>query len=582
MIYKKLTHFLVVLFFINTRFLFAQDVEKSLGDIKALKEATPVKITGGANASSVFYGVNGIPSRRAPFAYALNANTNISIFGKLNIPLSVNYTNNGVQAAGENPIKALVLGIINRTGISPKYKSVTLHLGDRTLDFTKYSYTGVRFYGAGIEFAPDKAPFKITAFYGRLNRRTLADSLNGTLIAPAYLRTAWGTKVDIGKKNHILSLLIFSAKDDYFPGDEVSTRYGITPKENIVFGFKTKNMITKKLELLTELNSSAFTNDFRNNKFEQTGNFNYFNNLGGLFSPVLSSRFNNAYTIGANYKEKFFTAGVNFLHVDPTYQSLGVLTAKNDIEAYTFNATTNLFQNKINLAGTLGIEQNNLSENLKLSMKRYIGSANLTYNIIKNLSLNLNYSNFNHSTSPSVINKVDSVKLVQINQSRGVVVNYSWGKTSIKHSTMFSGTYQDANDIRDLINYQVQVKNDVTNGLASYTLNLTDLKFMSTFTFNYNHIKAPGLNTISIGPSLNFNKKLLDKKLTLNYTFTFLSNQDVAAKSTTMNNKFTGNYKVNKHHALKLEFSIVGRNMIQGNGQTFTEFQGKIGYDYVF
>lgn len=576
---KKLSVIYFLIFAISFA-VFSQDVEKSFADIKAIKDAQPVKVTGGYNASSVFYGVNGIPSRRAPFAYAMNANLNFNLFGKITIPLAINYTNNGIS--GENPFSALLSGLLNRTGISPKYKSVTLHLGDRSMDFTRYSYSGVRFYGVGIELAPEKSIFKFSAFYGRLSRRTLADTINGVAITPSYLRMAWGTKIDIGKKKHVVSLIAFRAKDDYFSGDPLSTRYGLSPQENIVFGIKTKNQITKKLDAQFEFNTSAYTSDYRNLKFEQVGSFNYFNNLGGLFSPVLSTRFNNAYSIAANYKEKFFTVGATFLHVDPTYQSLGVLTAKNDIEAYTLNATTSLFKNKINLAATGGLEFNNLSENLKQTMKRYIGSMNVTYNIIKDLSLNINYSNFNHSTGPSIITKVDSVKLVQVNQSMGGMLNYSFGKTELKHSTMISATFQEARDIKEYVNYEILALNKVRNYLASYTLNKTDWQAMATFTLNYNHIQAPSINTISIGPSLNLNKKILNKKLTLNYTYTFLSNQDIGAASTTMNNKLTGNFKVNKHHTLKVETSVIGRRTIEGKGQSFTEFQGKIGYDYVF
>ncbi len=580
LILKRKVNFITSFFLILNFCAFSQDVEKSFANIKSIKDAQPVKVTGGFNASSVFYGVNGIPSRRAPFAYAFNANVNFNLFGKISIPLAINYTNNG--ASSENPLPALLAGLLNRTGISPKYKSVTLHLGDRSMDFTRYSYSGVRFYGVGIELAPIKSIFKFSAFYGRLNRRTLADTINNVPVLPAYLRMAWGTKIDIGKNKHVISLIAFRAKDDYFSGDPLATRFGLSPQENIVFGIKTKNQLTPKLDAQLEFNSSAYTSDYRNLNFEQVGSFNYFNNMGGLFSPVLSTRFNNAYSIAANYKEKYFTLGGTFLHVDPTYQSLGVLTAKNDIEAFTANATTSIFKNKVNITGTGGLEYNNLNENLKQTMKRYIGSLNVTYNITKDLTVNGNYSNFNHSTGPSVIVKVDSVKLVQVNQSMGGMLNYSFGKSEIKHSTMLSGTFQEARDIKEYVNYEILALNKVRNFLASYTLNKTDWLAMATFTLNYNHIQAPSVNTISIGPSLNLNKKLLNKKLTLNYTYTFLSNQDIGAASTTMNNKISGNFKVNKHHTFKAETSIVGRRTIEGKGQTFTEFQGKIGYDYVF
>lgn len=75
---------------------------------------------------------------------------------------------------------------------------------------------------------------------------------------------------------------------------------------------------------------------------------------------------------------------------------------------------------------------------------------------------------------------------------------------------------------------------------------------------------------------------MLEKKLNLVYTTAYLNNTDIAAKSTTLTNKISATYKVNKHHAIKLETSLIKKNTIEGQGQTFSEYQGKIGYDFVF
>ncbi|MFN0049020.1 MAG: hypothetical protein ACKVOU_07870 [Cytophagales bacterium] len=569
-----------LLIFCFPAFLNAQDVEKALADIKNLKKIKPIKVAGGFNASAVGYGVNGIASRRAPFAYALNANATVTLFGQISVPFAINYTNNGVTKSGD-PL-AVLYAILNRTGASPKYKWVTVHIGDRALDFSKYSYSGVRWFGGGIELAPTNGLVKLALFYGRLNQRTTGDTINGTPVAPAYLRMGFGTKVEIGKAKHNVSLIVFHAEDEYYPGDIINTKFGVSPKENLVIGLKTKNQITKKLDLMIEYTSSALTLDKRNLGFEQTGGYNYFNNLGGLFTPLNSTTFNNAYNVAANYKEKYWTLGVNYLRVDPTYASLGVLTAKNDIEAYTLNATTSLFQNKVLLAGNVGTEANNLENNLAQTMRRYIGSLNLTYLIIKNLTLNLNYNNFNHSTAPSVITKSDSIKLVQINQSQGGTLNYSWGKSDFKHSAMLAVTLQESNDIKEYINYQVLQTNKVSNFSSSYTINNQLWQANGTFALLFNQIEAPNVKTISIGPSISLNKKMLQKKLNLVYTAAYLNNTDIAAKSTTLTNKITATFKVDKHHAIKVETSLINKNTIEGKGQTFTEYQGKIGYDFVF
>ena len=428
--------------------VYGQNIEGVSAELKKIKEAKPVKISGGINAGTGFYGIEGMPSRRAPFTWAINGNLNISVYEKINIPLSINYTDNGTAYSAENPLKKIIADIVNRTGISPKYKSITVHLGDRSLNFSKYTYAGLRFFGAGIEWAPKNGLIKYSGFYGRFNRRTLRDTINGVYIAPSYERMGWGSKLELGKERHKYGIILFKAKDDTYDGDILTTQYNLTPQENLVFGLDTKHKIGKKFDVNFEYTASAYSLDARSNPFESSGNYNYFNNLGGMFTPGMSTIYNNAYNGSVQFTEKYYTLGLTYLWVDPTYKSLGAIAAKNDIQATTVNSTVTLFNGKVLMGGNVGTERNNLANNMALTMKRLIYAGNVTYNAFENFALTGTYSNFNHSTSPQMITKADSIKLVQINHNTSVAANYSFGKNNFKHAVMAAGTFQNVQDIK--------------------------------------------------------------------------------------------------------------------------------------
>ena len=564
------------------RISYSQDIEGVAGELKKIKEAKPLKISGGLNAGTGFYANAGMPSRRAPFTWAVNANVNFNFYDKINVPLSINYTDNGSTYSAENPVKKYIDDILNRTGISPKYRSVTLHLGDRSMNFSKYTYAGLRFYGAGIEWAPKNAIIKFSGFYGSFNRRTNLDTINGVYIAPSFERMGWGTKIEVGKENHKFGAIIFKAKDDTYDGDILITRYGIKPEENLVFGFDTKHKIGKKIDFNFEYTTSAYSSDSRSNPYETVGNYNYFNNLGKLFAPGMATIYNSAYNGSLQYKHQYFTVGYTYLWIDPTYKSLGAIAAKNDIQAHTINCNITLFKGKVILGGNGGLERNNLGNNMAVAMNRKIYAGNITWNAFTGFSVTGTYSNFNHSTSPTTINKADSIKLVQINHNMTGAVNYNWGKGDLKHVAMVNYSQQNVQDIKEIYNQQIMTPNDVANIMGNYNVTSSILNLTGGVSLMKNTVTAPTATITSFGPSLNVSKRLFDKKLNLMFSATYLDNAETTSKSETTNYKFGAQYKKGKHHSLKMETAFINKNIKLGDGKSFKEFIGKISYDFSF
>jgi hypothetical protein len=559
-----------------------QDVEQIGGIFKKLKTAKPIKVSGGLNIGSNFYNIVGIPARRDPFMSSVNANLSIKLFETIDVGASINYnTNTGFGYDYTNP-EDYIKGLLSRTGFSPKYKFVTLHLGDvRAMTFSPYTYAGVPFYGVGLEIKPNNSLVQFSTFKGTLQRRIAADTINNTPVAPAFERKGWGGKIDIAKKGHKLSLISFYAKDDVNSIPNLPSNFDLKPQENLVFGIEGKTKIGQKVEAMIEYATSAYTSDLRSLRRTVDTEFSYFNNFGKAFTPLLSTRYNNSIVGGITYKGTIFSIGGQYRYVDPTFVSLGSFQAKNDFEAYTVNTSLALFKGKVTMTLNGGTERNNLDNNLALSMIRVIGSASLNYQITNAWMVGGTYSNFNHSTSPSIINVNDSLRLVQVNENSNVMTSYSFGPEGFKQSIMLNGTFQKSQDIKEFtipFNKEVVV-NTVNNYMATHSLTLKSFNANFATTVMYTETRSGGFLQTNFGPSIAFNKKMLSNKIQLSLSTAYLANSGTSPGQTT-NYRAGVKYTLNRYHAFKLDGSVIDKVDVQDASKSFTETQVRITYGF--
>jgi predicted metalloprotease len=127
-------------------------------DIEQVVKAKPVKVSGGATASTSFYDVNGEEDTRDPYFWQVMANINFNFWGVVDMPFSAYFAKKNVRYQQPS---------FQQFGMSPKYKAVTLHLGYRNMTFSNYSLAGLTFLGAGIEYNPKDYWLKASAMYGR-------------------------------------------------------------------------------------------------------------------------------------------------------------------------------------------------------------------------------------------------------------------------------------------------------------------------------------------------------------------------------------------------------------------------------
>ena len=119
---------------------------------------------GGLTFSNEFYSGSDSLVRRDPYAYFLNGNLNMNLWG-ISLPFSFSYSN--TQISYTQPF--------NKFKLDPSYKWVHLLVGTNTMEMSPYTLSDHEFTGVGVELTPGK--WKIAGMYGRLNKAVEYDPM---------------------------------------------------------------------------------------------------------------------------------------------------------------------------------------------------------------------------------------------------------------------------------------------------------------------------------------------------------------------------------------------------------------------
>ncbi|MEL6658739.1 MAG: hypothetical protein AAFR36_19935, partial [Bacteroidota bacterium] len=208
--------------------LSAQDVENATSNVNTRN----LQISGGLQLSNNFYFSSGIDPRRDALQWRALANLNLRYLG-ISAPFSLAFSDGNQE---------FNLPSYTFAGISPTYKWATLHLGDRSLNYSKYTLNSINFRGAGFELEPGN--FYVSGMYGRL-RRARAEDLNSLqALDPSYERTGYGIKTGYKNKGSEYTLIFFAAEDDESSITQpVAT--SISPAQNMVASAIAKQRLVK-------------------------------------------------------------------------------------------------------------------------------------------------------------------------------------------------------------------------------------------------------------------------------------------------------------------------------------------------
>lgn len=549
----------------------AQDIENIGSNVKnklnnALEK--PVQLSGGVNAQFTNYTAFGIEGNRAPYLWQVGLNLNVKLFDLIDLPFSATISSQQFDAT-----LPAVPQPFNNFGVSPKYKAVTAHLGYRSINLSEFSLSGSQFLGAGLEVSPKNAFIKGKALWGRFAEPVLFNP-NGTIATtPTFARFGWGAGVTLGKKaTNQVGMHIFNAKDDArsldTPIDSISTR----PADNLVVGITTKQAISKAWNFEGEFDYSMLTNDITVPEQVIAG-YSFINNLF-LLETNSTTVGRKAIAMSTNYKLKQSKIQLKYRRVDPGYRTLGTSYINNDYEDISLKTSVALFDKKLNLALSGGLQRNNLEKERVTKLTRVIAGLDANYVISDKWNAAVNFSNFNSTTRQVVVTTFDSLFFAQVTQSIGGTLNRTVANEQKNETFLFA----------------VNTQNLVVNGKSTsqfYNANLGwNIKWMASKThFGANimavHSITETMTNSNVGPSLIYGKQLFKDKLQLKVIASYLpSLVDYKLNGQIINLTVSGNYALTKAH--KLNYSIAGINKQNTGKPQSTEITATITYNYTF
>jgi len=524
-------------------------------DLETLKDRNPASLTGNLWAQSAFYDVSGIPARTNNFIWSMGGSASLNLYEGLSLPFAFTIGQYG------NDLHRPTFG---QFGVSPKYKWATGHFGHRNLRFSDYTLNGHTFLGTGVELTPGM--FRFAAMYGRL-RKAAETQPNLISILPSFKRTGYGLKIGVGDDRSFIDVIAFKAKDDLasLPNPE---NIQALPAENLVLGLNMRLKIFDELAGYLEVAGSAFSRNQNSLSLPPGDSLSVEQHLpASVFKSNASTRFNMAFKTGLRYTGRVFQMGAEYERIDPEYETMGAFFFLNDIRNYTLTPSVELFEKKVNLTGSLGIQENNVLGNRSETTRRFIGNSSLTYNNPgKPFGMALNYSNFTINQVDGTLELSDTIRLSLVTTNLNLTPYWNWVDTALTRSLVFTANYQELNDRNPFTREFTDMTTLFFNG--TYSLFFVQKGWGVNFGGNYNQVNVFSLDTERYGLSAGANKNFMEGKLNASLNGNF--------NLTRINAEMDGStWSLNLSSGLaatpKLNFSLYA-NILKNNSTQFDDY----------
>jgi hypothetical protein len=537
-------------------------------------------MAGGVGLNMRSYRATGIEPRQDPFFYSMNANLNIRIY-QLNIPFSLLVTAKNresslpnfreIRDAFKNNIEAQRDRFV-RFGISPHYKWIKMHLGHRTMSFSKYTLSNLVFFGAGTELTPGK--WRVGAMYGRLARAEPIDLSLATPNLPVYQRMGWGAKVGYGTDDGSVDLIVFKARDDENSIEVLNTGPDqVTPQENLTLGLNLQKRFFERFRFRAELGLSYLSP----NSLDAEANTGMV--PGFLFQERTTTERGTAIDAALDYEGQKFTTGIQLKRIEPEYQSFGAYFFNNDIVDLVGNLRFGMLQGLLNVQLSGGVQSNNLDVLSPTTTRRFIYSADLAY-AKEAFSANANYSN-NTTDIGYVLNpELDSLNAVIVTANSGMTFNYSLTDAGEnQHIFTLTGNLQTVGD--DIENPMESSESQMLVGSFIYNYLLAPSQWRFTAKLNYNQNEVNLMQITRFGGGGGVTKSFQEGRLSLGLDFNYFANStDVGGAGSNLNGQLRAGYQIAKGLNANLSWGLLRTdNTIIA---PYTEVIGNLGVRYSF
>lgn len=543
------SHTILTLFFALTMApLTAQNID-AIGRGKALS------LSGNVSLSQVSYLAQAGGSNRDKSNFVASGNINASVYG-WRLPLSFTFSDH--HSRFTQPF--------NRFAIHPRWRSVSLHVGNTSMSFSPYTVNGHTFRGVGVDLDPGEK-WRFSALYGRFMKAAVGDTTQN--LPATFRRTGGAIRAGFHAVTTTLELIVFHAVDDRHSIDLPGDTALITPQQNSVVSIRGSKTFLKRLALRGGLATTAVTRDTRAPKGAH-------HPLAGplRFAPANSTTsVHRAIKTSAEYQSDDWSAGISYERIDPGYKTFGAYYFNDDIQHLTAQGMARIAGEKLTVSVRAGVQRDNLNGAKHQSLQRIATAGSVHYAPSRTAHVTAAWSSFQTviNLRPSfgrTFGNRDTVSYTQI--SRNMSLSAGLSHSENRRLTL-NATLQETAD-------QVGDGAVLANAQASYTHALGPNRTVFTATLQGSLSRNSLSATYSGGPSTAVIWNMLNQKLRASWTASWNRISDGFAA---LNGRLHCLMMIGKSHRFTANMVCTRRHFPQERPATW-EFTAMMGYHWTW
>lgn len=471
-----------------------------------------LKANGGISFSNDFYAGSDSLVVRDPYAFYLNGNLNLNLWG-IGMPFSFSLSN--TQRSYTQPF--------NRFKLDPRYKWVHLLVGTNVMSLSPYTLSDHDFNGIGVELTPGK--WEVSAMYGRLNKAVEYDPLKDNVGDVCYKRVGYAGKVAYSSSTGSYEMTFFHGEDKKNSIESfVPEECFLQPKKNTALSASVTQSFLKYFNVHLEYAISVYNSNLLNDQLDTVTTTTF---LDKIFRRKESEKMTDAVNASLGYQGKVFGISLKYERISPYYSSLGGYYFNEDEQNITVAPNLKLFNGKLFLSGNFGLQYNNLDNDRSTDTRHLVYSANLSYNPGKLWTTNLSFSNFNTYTKvkptsyPYLTNSLDSLNYYQVSRCLTWSNTFTFGSESVKDMLSFFTSYQCANN---LTGSKLTSYSDFYNGNLSFSQQFPALSLGWSAYMTASYCSGSATETLYYGPGASLQKSFFEGKLSTGLSVAYNNN----------------------------------------------------------
>lgn len=570
--FSRYTFFLFLLLLSVKNPLFAQE---TIGET----DIEPYTFSGNIGLQTHAYTTTRDFNRREPLGALLTANAEYSILG-FTSGLDIRYSTD-TNEFRQN---------MNRIQFNGSWRWITLSAGDVMPAYSEFGLRGTQLRGGEIRLSPGPLYFNATA--GQINKAIQRPD-GGLARQVAFERWLYAFAIGAGDENGSnFDISGFYGKDNEnsLPDSVRANLAGTTllPAENVGLTPKFQlSFFEEAFKIGAETTVSAYTRDQTSPKIS-TQDVDVPDFLINLFQPRNSTRVTYAGIAHTGLNLDLFSMRAEFERIMPGFESMGLRQLRDDQQTLSLYPSFNFIDGRLTIDGTFMVSEDNLLDNRLSTQNRQNMSLNTNARLTDSFSLGGGYSRFLAYTETDDGGGARDHE--QISQIFQLFPSFSFMSGGVSHSITLTGVYQ-AIDIQFPVQNGTELSESHTiTGSLSYGLAMSGgLSFNNSL--NYVTGESPGSTFSTAGVSVGAGYAFMEGKMNVNLTlngsfnkFESVSTGTVTGKSENaqLNGNFITTYRLTSDTSFQLNIRSQNNSIVTGEGDGFSELEGRFKFQQRF